>query len=259
MNFPQEVRTVLQSRIEKLQSNDFPDTSTGMKENVKLATALLNMLSRDDASKYYSHLPADLAIVASRVAHAMDKDKKGDFVFENDFRGSLYLQQKCSQCLEALETDFVRRLLVAQGEPRSLTEDEKDKFEKWHANARHPDDPLLPGQEMETFLASQKVYELTCEQTLLCGFSSFDGTRIYVLDSEHGVTALHELEHNIRRYVLKNVEQSASLVSPATDRSLKVRGIQCESGFVSEAKNGITVPGYQLGPFSARWKPIRLK
>jgi hypothetical protein len=77
--FPQAVRNVLKERIDKLRSGSFPVTNIDYAST--MAQLLEDMLQKDLVDGYPHRLAADLAIVASGVAHAQDVDSSGDFVF----------------------------------------------------------------------------------------------------------------------------------------------------------------------------------
>lgn len=198
----------------------------------------------------------DTAIVVSRVAHVYDRDENGVFWAQRRFRQEQYLTTTLEMRVIILrERDWMQGLEP----PRSLTVHEKERFVLTHGASRRGaggHTPILTGEDMSAFLECQKVFHIqaNAEDLNFHGLSSFDGTRLYVADGADEYTVPHELEHNIRRYIMAtDPVGQASLVSPRQDTSLRVNNTQCESGFVSEHYNGIRVPPELISPFSAKW------
>jgi hypothetical protein len=125
-------------------------------------------------------------------------------------------------------------------------------------------DPLLQGAELNQFLdmVTVRTLDMNVAKVGFHGISSYDGTVVYVAaGGADSITVPHEMENNIRRYVEPEAAVQARLISPQKDKSLKIDGVQCESGFVSEhrfQKNypeelPTSVPDELISPFSARW------
>ena len=109
---------------------------------------------------------------------------------------------------------------------------------------------------MDAFLEAQQVYTLQADvfDVQFHGLSSYDGTKLYIVESStDSLTVPHELEDNIRRFVeAPGSTAQAALVSPQKDPSLQINGRQCESGCVSEHRNGQKVPRELISPFSGK-------
>jgi len=121
------------------------------------------MLEEDDSDNPFMHrLPADLAIVASHVAHAQNR-LYNDWVFQHKFRQAAWLEEQCSFRAALLSPDLVTKFMAAvqSSDPRALTREEKEQFIQWHRKALEPPHPpLLDGTNMVEFLNAQTVYFL---------------------------------------------------------------------------------------------------
>ena len=243
---PAVLKDVLIGRANRLASGNFPESWTNLHGHL---VRIANMETVPD------RFVLDLAIEASRAAHAFDLDRSENFVFQNEFRSAMFLDTYMSYGDTYLK--FADTTLVdALGQGRPLTQQEKDKFKKTHQIARQDAGPLLSGDEMEAFLDTQvvRILSLPTRDTRFHGISSFDGTQVYLAQDCDDITLVHELEHNIRRFMLeKGSTEQVELVSPAKDPSLRVNGLQCEAGFVMEARIGATFDKSLISPFSARW------
>ena len=255
-NIPQAVTETLRERSGKLRSNDFPQP---------VARDLANVIDQVIGTGCVEdRFLLDLAIVTTRVAHAFDREG-GAYCFQEKFRKEKYLKPTIVQREVCLKDR--NNLLKKLNRGRKLTATERNTFLDMHRNCRKADgkEPILAGEDMEKFLDAQNVRELDTDvgDAGFHGISSYDGTVVYVvLRGSEEITVPHELEHNIRRFVesTRPLEQ-ARLVSPQKDSSLKIDGVQCEAGFVSEyryhksqpEKLSQDVPQELISPFSARW------
>jgi hypothetical protein len=251
---PFEVLLALKERATRLRQNGFPAVGAEFAYEIDAITV--------DGCRIEDRFLLDLAVVTSSVAHAFDKNDRGGFVFQRDFRTKRYLRESITNRVGILQDGGA--MLTALGVGRPLSAAERGKFVDMHRNCRACTGHLLPilfGDAMEAFLNAQHVYEIgmSVRQTGFHGLSSYDGTRTYIAQDSDPITVPHELEHNIRCYVATPQEQPR-LVSPARDPTLTINGVQCEAGFVSEYHYYLsnpkvlrTVPQELISPFSARW------
>lgn len=257
VDIPPHVSMTLAERSEKLHSDLFPQPY-----GQKLADAIDQLMA---PGKVDDRMFLDVAIVTTQVAHAFDSDENNHYCFQEEFRSKRFLTTTIVERTMIL-TDL-HCLLKSCKRSRSLSCTERELFLDMHSNCRavKHQPPLLQDESMKRFLDSQVVRELdmNVRQVGFHGLSSFDGTVVYaVTGGADLVTVPHELEHNIRRFVLShNPLEQARLVSPQKDLTLEINGVQCESGFVSEHRyhkskpNKLpqTVPHELISPFSARW------
>jgi hypothetical protein len=249
LKIPPALRKVLEERIDKLRSKLFPR---------KQADALIQEILDITEEEHVIHrFHLDLVIVTTSIAHAFDLDDKGEYVIQEQFRDRDYLATALNNRSEFL--DLERRNHQLEGATyRPLRLDERLKFIAMHAKCREPIAPLLSDEEMKEFLDAQTICELnrTLQQANFHGISSFDGTFIYVVSDADEITVCHELEHNIRIFLEDDLYAKASHVSAVKDPTLRINGVQCEAGFVSEYRNGRAVDGHLVSPFSARWARV---
>lgn len=197
---PAVLKDVLIGRANRLASGNFPESWTDLHGHL---VRIANMETVPD------RFVLDLAIMASRAAHAFDLDGSENFVFQNEFRSAMFLDTYMSYGNTYLK--FADTTLVdALGQGRPLTQQEKEKFKKTHQIARQDAGPLLSGDEMEAFLDTQvvRILSLPTRDTRFHGISSFDGTHVYLAQDCDDITLVHELEHNIRRFMWKRAAQS---------------------------------------------------
>lgn len=111
--FPDAVRAVLAERAAKLRSGRFPKTDIAYA--AALAKLLEDVLQKDLDDPYPHRLAADLAIVASSVAHAQDMvDSSGsEFVFQSEFRDSVWRLEQCSFRSVILQPKMVEKFMAA--------------------------------------------------------------------------------------------------------------------------------------------------
>ena len=98
----------------------------------------------------------DLAIVCSCSAQALDKDKNGEYIFQEEFRDPLVLCVYMSFGASMSSTPTLNNFLL----PKALTaQEQSDFFVERHLRATEGN-PLLSGHDMDTFLDVQVVRKL---------------------------------------------------------------------------------------------------
>lgn len=259
MHVPIEVGLSLEERSAKLRHHDFPAVGAEFADEID---AILAPNGDRDCVLIKDRLLLDLAIVASSVAHAFDKNEAGDFLFQAEFRKKRFLRETLTNRIGILGERSEMLSLLGVG--RALSTKERDTFLEMHHNCRTRTGhllPLLSGDDMQAFLDAQLVREIdmTVRQTGFHGLSSYDGTCTYTAIDSDPITVPHELEHNIRCFIATPYDQPR-LVSCGTDPTLLIDGVQCEAGFVSEYYYNLAnphlharVPQELISPFSARW------
>jgi hypothetical protein len=254
MKAPFEVFRTLSERALKLRHIDFPTVGTEFADQIDAIVLNVGLLE--------DRLFFDLAIVTSAVAHAFDKDATGKFIYQPEFRKRRYLRETLTNRVGILQDRLA--MLKSLGVDRPLTTVERETFLDMHQNCRTATGhllPLLAGVEMEAFLDAQIVREIgmSVRQTGVHGLSSYDGTRTYVAQDSDAITVPHELEHNIRCFIVSSGEPP-SHIAPGRDPTLLINGVQCDAGFVSEHHYNLSnpdllpkIPQELISPFSARW------